>query len=621
LNFAIAAATDHGSRASSDFQRFVFALAAFAALPPLLLASFVIAVDPYYVFGSPSWPGFNAVRPYYEPRVVVAKPYQVWRQQPSAVALGSSRVEVGIDPRHGGWTNTNVFNFAMPSSNSYAVMLAFLHAQKVGAPLKQAVVGLDFFAYNIFFLLGSELIEARFADGISSEFAQFLNERFADRAKPPSRGPGAAARPTAVQPAWNEALYLAVNADVAAAIARKEFKSGREHYELAGRAEHREGAAVPKDWDEEGYLQVNPDVAYAISKGSFLSGYHHYLAAGRAERRLGGFEPAGWDEDRYLAANPSARNRVAQGTYRTGYLHYAAIGRSQGLPGGFAPAGILERLSLRWPALNKWAFKLGEMFRLVFSTTAVRDAFGTIVRQSEPATFDSLGTRVWQGHDEVLRRMGGPSGRLRERLAEGLWRPMLAPPAMMYCFTNPDTGMTMFDSFRFMLRRAHAEGTDLRLYVTPFHTAVRELFIALGLGERYEFWIKELVRINEEEAARANRPPFPLWDFSDPSAITSEPIPPAGDPSPMRWHWEFSHYRKETGDLILDRIFEHGSPARTPPGDFGVRLTGENVDTHLARSRVKLADWVAANPEVVSEILTAVRNPKAQTRQAEATCW
>ena len=91
------------------------------------------------------------MRPYYEPHVLAAKPYQVRRQRPSAVALGSSRVEVGIDPRHRGWTDTNVFNFALPSSNSYAVMLAFLHAQKVGAPLKQAVVGLDFFAYNINF--------------------------------------------------------------------------------------------------------------------------------------------------------------------------------------------------------------------------------------------------------------------------------------------------------------------------------------------------------------------------------------------------------------------------------------------------------------------------------------
>ena len=81
-----------------------------------------------------------------------------------------------------------------------------------------------------------------------------------------------------------------------------------------------------------------------------------------------------------------------------------------------------------------------------------------------------------------------------------------------------------------MLRRAYAEGTDLRLFVTPNQAAIRRLFIdALGLGERYEFWLKELVRINESEAARAGRQPLPLWDFSDPNTITREPIPAMGD--------------------------------------------------------------------------------------------
>ena len=184
--FAIVATSNHETRAGTTFRAFALALAAFLALPPLALAAFVIAVDPYYVFGSPSWRGFNDVRPYYEPHVLVAKPYQVRRQQPSAVALGSSRVEVGIDPRHGGWTDTNVFNFALPSSNSYAVMLAFLHAQKVGAPLKQAVVGLDFFAYNINFPLASDLSEQRFADGIAGEFATFLEGMLADPTEAPN---------------------------------------------------------------------------------------------------------------------------------------------------------------------------------------------------------------------------------------------------------------------------------------------------------------------------------------------------------------------------------------------------------------------------------------------------
>ena len=91
---------------------------------------------------------------------------------------------------------------------------------------------------------------------------------------PPVTTPAPSPPVAAPAPTWNEALYLAVNADVAAAVARKEFKSGREHYELAGRAERRQSGFVPSDWDEAQYLRVNQDVAGAVSAGTFLSGYH-----------------------------------------------------------------------------------------------------------------------------------------------------------------------------------------------------------------------------------------------------------------------------------------------------------------------------------------------------------
>ena len=41
---------------------------------------------------------------------------------------------------------------------------------------------------------------------------------------------------------------------------------------------------------------------------------------------------------------------------------------------------------------------------------------------------------------------------------------------------------------------------------------------------RYEFWLKELVRI-KEEAALAGQIAAATWDFSDPNAFTREPIP------------------------------------------------------------------------------------------------
>ena len=180
--------------------------------------------------------------------------------------------------------------------------------------------------------------------------------------------------------------------------------------------------------------------------------------------------------------------------------------------------------------------------------------------------------------------------------------------------------MSSFDPFRFMLRRAYEEGTDLRLYVTPKPASIRELITMLRLGERYEFWLEELVRINEEEAARAGREPLPLWDFSDPNTITREPVPAAGDLTPMRWYWDRSHYRQAAGDLILDRIFDYRDAARTLPDDFGVRLTAANIDAHLARTRLKLAEWAAANPDFVSQMAAVVRNAEAGTRQTQATC-
>jgi hypothetical protein len=600
------------------YRRSVLTLLLVIALVPLLAAGFVAAVDPYYILGSPSLRGFNLVRPYYEPRVLIAKPYQVRRQRPEAVALGSSRVEVGMDPRHLGWTSRNVFNFALPASNSYTLMLAFAHAQKVSAPLKQAVAGLDFFAFNVNFPIGTQFSEKRLAPWVSEEFEAFVRGRH-----PILEGnhKGTESGSPSLHAPWDERLYLAANPDVAAAISRGDFKSGGEHYELAGRAEKREGASVPDGWDERGYLQVHPDVAAAIARGTFVSGYHHYLAAGRKERRLGGFAPADWNEERYLALNPDARVRMALGIYRSGFLHYASIGKQQGYVGGFAAGDLVEAMRLRWPEFDRRWFKAKELLSGLFSMDALYDAVGTVLRQSEPAQFDSAGMRVWHDHDGFMRNLGGNGAPLYVRLERGAWHPWLVPPTRQYCFGRPDGGIDTFEPFRFMLRRAHAEGTDLRLFITPNPTAVRRLFIALGLGERYEFWIKSLVRINEEEAARAGRRPLPLWDFSDPNSITAEPIPKPGDLTPMRWYWEFSHYRKETGDLILDRVLEYSDPAHLVPDDFGVRLTGENVETHLARTRAALDKWSTQNPELDAQIVAGAKGPKSLTKQAEATCW
>ena len=598
--------------AGASFRRYVFILFLSVLLPAVTLAAFVIGIDPYYVFGAPSWKGINVVRPYYEPHVIIAKPYQARRMRPEAVALGSSRVEVGIDPAHPGWQSARTFNFAMPSSTIYDEMLAFTHAQAVGAPLRRAVIGLDFFGFNIFMTRNQDQKELRFAgDGVPG-FARYLQEEL------PSRRPVAApSAPKADD--FNEKLYLAVNPDVAAAVRRKDFKSGREHYELAGRAERRLGATIPPEWDEAGYLQAQPDVAYFSSLGNFVNGYHHYLAAGRAEGRLGGLQPAGWDEANYLAVNPAARIQVAFGYYRSGFVHYAAAGKAQGLMGGLRSTNILNWIRLRSPSLNKAMFQLTEAAELVFSSTAVNESALTLTRQSEAPSFDESGSRIWAGQDATLAHLGGGGRLFRDGLTGWQWYLWLRPPTWQYCFTNNSTGITMFDPFRYLLRRAYADGTDLRMFVTPLHVGVRQLLTELGLSTRYDYWLKELFSINEQEANRAGRPTLQLWDFSDTNSITTEPIPVPGNATPMLYYWQYSHYRRASGDLMLDRIFDYKS-SRTLPDDFGVRLTSANIENRMADSDARRRAW-AENNDLAKQIYYAAHGPKAENRQSEAACW
>src|SRR5258706_10110390 len=88
---------------------------------------------------------------------------------------------------------------------------------------------------------------------------------------------------------FDETYYLKANPDVAAALQKGEFASGRAHYEAHGKSENR-AACAPKPvegcFDEAFYLKANPDVAAAIQKGEFASAREHYEGHGREEKRL-----------------------------------------------------------------------------------------------------------------------------------------------------------------------------------------------------------------------------------------------------------------------------------------------------------------------------------------------
>lgn len=111
------------------------------ALIAAVSGTLCLLIDPYDIFDMPHIAGFNDVKTLSTPRYV--KPLQLTARQPTVVFLGSSRVEVGLDPSH----VANAFNMGIPSAVASEMHAYGAHAMAV-APVKRFVVGLDFFSFN-----------------------------------------------------------------------------------------------------------------------------------------------------------------------------------------------------------------------------------------------------------------------------------------------------------------------------------------------------------------------------------------------------------------------------------------------------------------------------------------
>jgi hypothetical protein len=204
------------------------------------------------------------------------------------------------------------------------------------------------------------------------------------------------------------------------------------------------------------------------------------------------------------------------------------------------------------------------------------------------------------------RALFGDGGQERY-YASVVWLP---PPDRSYCFSR--NGIDTFETFRGMIRFARKADIDLRLFIDPTHARMMLALQDAGLRPLYEEWRRRLVQILAEESRDSGRPAFPLWDFSGFNSVTTERIPPLGDlTTPVKWFWEPSHYKKQTGDLILDRVLNH---AGTAQDDFGIRLTPNNIDAYLEADAENSVAYQRREPEdaalirgVVSEVTKNAR--------------
>jgi hypothetical protein len=237
-------------------------------------------------------------------------------------------------------------------------------------------------------------------------------------------------------------------------------------------------------------------------------------------------------------------------------------------------------------------FRWWRPFQVAFSGDTLKESFWTVQRQDPQIVLRDYGLWLPNGRREFSVRAGHRNAALGSDEA-------YIRSHFLYPYKFSHEGSEPLSHIRRLIAYAHEHRIDLKLLIPPSHARQWETLAVDGLWPAWEEWKRRLVAMNEEESARAGRAPFALWDFSGYSAITTEPFPRVGDDGAgMKWYWESSHFKKETGDVVLDRVFGRTSA----PADFGVLLSAANIDRHLEAVRKGRASWVKAYPEDVAEI-------------------
>jgi hypothetical protein len=237
-------------------------------------------------------------------------------------------------------------------------------------------------------------------------------------------------------------------------------------------------------------------------------------------------------------------------------------------------------------------FSISEKFIMLASMDVLGDSIQTFQKQNTDLPYLPNGQVSSQVNAKQTQKLGGNHKAFRFTEKKNMNLVWFQRPHQ-YEFIDPNTGQSSFDDLRRLLDTAYRDNIDLRMLVSPSHARLWEALHAVGLWSKFEQWKRELVTINEQQAKKYGKQPFPLWDFSGYNSYTTENVT-----DNMKWYWESSHYKEELGNIVLDSVFE-----RKIADDFGVLINTKNIDKHLADIRIQQQQYRKDHPIDAAEVL------------------
>lgn len=250
---------------------------------------------------------------------------------------------------------------------------------------------------------------------------------------------------------------------------------------------------------------------------------------------------------------------------------------------------------------------VNDIVTALYSFNALSASLDTLTGQHK-VTFGYLdnGSQDTRRRKEMVQEKGGHFAAFESTLRSSL----LAADGITkldYGHANGEKKMAL-RWFRELVRFCIEENIKLYILISPLHVQWLEMMWQMDAWDDYEHWKRDINRIVEAALIESEADKsVELWDFSGYNSVSMERVPTAGDSkSQMHWYWEASHYTRNTGDLMLDRVLRGIKPEGMK--NFGVILSSDSMQQHLQVLRDERQQYAEERPVDVDYISGLIKD-------------
>jgi hypothetical protein len=149
-------------------------------------------------------------------------------------------------------------------------------------------------------------------------------------------------------------------------------------------------------------------------------------------------------------------------------------------------------------------------------------------------------------------------------------------------------------TFAAILRFAHQQKIETRLFITPEHVFMIDLWWRLGYGELWNEFHRRLIEVNNQVAMELGVKPFPLFGFNHLQGVVNEPVAVSQN-SGKSFFTDGIHFRPDLGKQIMAGVWTDGDA-------HGARLDLDSVEPYLTEVGQLRVDFESANSKLTANL-------------------